>query len=132
MPEDPRWTDWVRRCAASSNRWSDAEWQAWCRSTSSNKWSDAEWKEWCSFRAADDGAASSSSNTEAATAGDGNKKAKEKGKGKGKKWDTPGAGSRKRRDDERIDAEVRNIYRTQKGMPLSAAPLAEQIGRAHV
>jgi hypothetical protein len=133
---------------AMAGNWGNPEWQE-------GNWSNAEWEEWLnqgregtadgSNRIAGEGTSSSSavdpasaSNAMGKGKGSGDEaKGKRKGKGKGKrkgkgkdepwKWDSPGQFSRQKRDKDRIEAEVKNLFRANIGMPLSAAPLAEQI-----
>lgn len=105
---------------SDGNQWSDAEWQAWVEG-----WSEAEWQEWNGKGGeAASSAAASSSSAAPASKGKGEGKGK---KGKGKRWSTPGAPSRKRRDEARMTQEVKILLRSQRGMPVSSAPLQEQI-----
>ena len=46
---------------------------------------------------------------------------------KAKKFDSQGAGSRSRRSQARLNQEVKNIKRTQEGLPVACGPLQPQI-----
>lgn len=126
----------------ANQQWTEEEWQEWVQWT--QEAGQPEGSSNAAPAAADPVAAAGSSSAEGNAMGKGKGKDCEKGKGKGEtkgkgkgkgkqgknqqwKWDTPGGPSRKRRDEERLEQEVRNLLRTTKGMPLSAAPLQAQI-----